>query len=173
MSENLTLYTITDDTVLSATNRALSGEPITRETLVEALDIVLQKSGLPEAASSAGAVMLNLDSQIESLITAENRLQGRRAFLESLRETAESWTLRAMQEQEVRIIEDQSGAFTITRKKNPPKVEILNEKEIPQTFRIIEIVEKIDRRGICATLKKLGGDVPGARLTQTERLEVR
>lgn len=171
--KDLTIYSVINDAIRDLTTAALAGNHVDLEQLTKALDTILYgATGLPAAASAGGALMANLDSQIEMLRSAEQRIQGRRAHLQGVREAAEAWTLRRMQEQGIRLIEDQAGAFTLVRRRNPPKVEILNDGEIPQLYRKIQLVETLDKLAIADALKN-NDEVPGARLVQTERLEIR
>ena len=55
-------------------------------------------------------------------------------------------------------------------RKNPPSVEIYNQDVIPQSFKDIEIVEKIRKLDLRDALKK--GEVPGARLTSGTSLMI-
>lgn len=172
MSNDLTTYPVTETEIAETINVALRGDYLDTNRLITALEtVILGAGGLPAAVTAAAGVALNLDSQIDMLRQAEERIAGRRAALQGIRNTATDWALRVMQDADVKAVH-QTGQPSISRHKNPPKVEILNEAEIPQEFRKLELVEKIDKKGISAALKE-GVDVPGAKLTQTERLEVR
>jgi hypothetical protein len=66
--------------------------------------------------------------------------------------------------------------FLLTVKKNPPAVEVLEETQVPAAFWVTpppKVPEaRIDKKAIAAALKA-GQDVPGARLVQHTRLEVK
>ncbi len=170
--KDLTTFPVQEQGIADLISSALAGDPVGPAALVEALTIVLETQGLPSAVSDGGALILNLEAQINMLTQAEQRIAGRRAYLERLRVAAADWAQKIMQENGVKSIGDRAGAFTLTRRKNPPRVEILNEDEIPQLYRKMELVEKIDKQGIAKALKD-EFIVPGARLVQTERLEVK
>ena len=168
--KDLTVFPVQNQAIAALTTSALAGEHVTTAALVEALTQVLETTGLPIAVAEGGAMILNMEAQLDMLEQAERRLAGRRAYLESLHAAAKGWALKLMQDADVKQVS--GGIIDIARKKNPPKVEILNENEIPQLYRKVELIDKIDRMAIAAALKD-GMIVPGARLTQNERLEVK
>jgi hypothetical protein len=65
--------------------------------------------------------------------------------------------------------------FKLSIKKNPPAVEVLDEKALPLYYWTTPVPKppepRIDKKAIAADIKK-GEDVPGARLVQHTRLEV-
>jgi hypothetical protein len=68
--------------------------------------------------------------------------------------------------------------FRVTLKKNPPAVEVLDEKALPEHFWVTPEPKppeppepRLDKKAIAASIKA-GIDVPGARLTQALRLEI-
>lgn len=65
--------------------------------------------------------------------------------------------------------------FTLALKKNPPAVDVLDEKQIPPEFWTTPAPKppepRIDKTAIKNAIKA-GADVPGARLVQATRLEV-
>jgi hypothetical protein len=65
--------------------------------------------------------------------------------------------------------------FTLTLKKNPPAVEVLEDKQIPAHFWVTPEPKpaepRIDKTAIKAAIKA-GIEVPGARMVQHTRLEV-
>jgi hypothetical protein len=170
--QDLIIFPVQEPGITDIVTSALAGGHVAPAALVEALTILLETRGLPAAVSDGGALILNMEAQIDMLTQAEQRIAGRRAYLEGLRAAAADWAQKVMQENGVKSIGDRAGAFTLTRRKNPPRVEILNEDEIPQLYRKMELVEKIDKQGIAKALKD-EFIVPGARLVQTERLEVK
>lgn len=170
--QDLTVYPITQDEIREAINVALRGDYLDTNRLISTLaDILLGDGGLPVAVIAAGGVALNIDEQIAMLKQAEQRNAGRRAALEGISEAAKGWALRRMQDADIKAVH-QPGQPSISRHKNPPKVEVINEDDIPQLYRKMELVEKIDKRGIADALKE-DFVVPGARLIQTERLEIK
>jgi hypothetical protein len=169
---DLTTYPVSETEIAEAINVALRGDYLDVARLITALEnIQLGDGGLPAAATAAAGVALNLNSQIDMLRQAEERIAGRRVALEGISEAAKEWALRRMQEADMKAVH-QTGQPSVTRHKNPPKVEVINEDDIPQQYRKMELVENIDKKGISTALKE-GVNVPGARLTQTERLEIR
>lgn len=169
---DLTIYPVSETEIAEAINAAFRGDYLDVARLITALEtVLLGAGGLPAAVTASGGLTLNLDSQIDMLKQAEERIAGRRAALQGIRDAATDWALRVMRDADIKAIH-QPGRPSILRHKNPPKVEIINEDDIPQLYRKIELVEKIDKKGIADALKE-GFVVPGAKLVQTERLEVK
>ena len=64
------------------------------------------------------------------------------------------------------------GTFTITVRKNPPKVEVVEFNDIPTRFIKSKTEYSVDRKGILEAIK-LGEEVSGVQLIQTESLSIR
>ena len=64
------------------------------------------------------------------------------------------------------------GTFTITVRKNPPKVEVVEFNDIPTRFIKSKTEYSVDRKGILEAIK-LGEEVDGIKLVQTESLMIR
>jgi hypothetical protein len=64
--------------------------------------------------------------------------------------------------------------FVISLRKNPPRVEIADERVIPDEFRVWPEPPppSIDKKALLDALKR-GQDVPGARIAQDERVEIK
>jgi hypothetical protein len=64
--------------------------------------------------------------------------------------------------------------FVIAVKKNPPAVVLDDEAAVPQAFKVQPEppAPRPDKKAIAAALKA-GEDVPGCRLVQSDRLEIR
>jgi len=65
--------------------------------------------------------------------------------------------------------------FRLTLKKNPPAVEVFDERQVPAAFWVTPAPQppepRIDKAALKAAIKA-GAEVPGARLVQANRLEV-
>lgn len=65
--------------------------------------------------------------------------------------------------------------FDIKLKKNPPAVEVQDERQVPAGYWVTPepkpVEKRIDKKAVAAELKA-GRDVPGCRLVQATRLEV-
>jgi hypothetical protein len=62
--------------------------------------------------------------------------------------------------------------FTVRRQSNPPKVKIVDEKLIPETYKSITTTVNISKRDILDDLKE-GKNIPGVDLERTERLVIK
>lgn len=109
-----------------------------------------------------------LKSQADLLRAKEKRLAERRGHFEKLLHTLTSSLHQQMLDIGVRKVEGLEFSFTI--KKNPPRVEILNEAEIPPEF--ISYSPVVDRAAIKNALEE-GKAVLGVKLVQSTRLDVR
>ena len=149
---------------------ALSGEHVTPEQIIDALNTV--PGGLPAALSVAGSIVLNMEAKAGMLEDAINRLQGRKAILDHSVQVAKRWALQQCQAADLRRITAQDGSCTLAVRRNPPHVEILNVDDLPENFTRTEFVVTPLKTVIKDALKA-GQKVPGARLVQDERLDIR
>ena len=103
----------------------------------------------------------------------ERMTERRNAELKRI-EAIESWLLQNMIACDFRKVE--CPAFTITVQNNPPKVEVLDEKQIPADYwRTPEPKPPVaapDKKTILQALKD-GVDVPGCKIVQISRLVVK
>lgn len=109
-----------------------------------------------------------IDAEIERLSMLRERIAGRESSLRRLLETGM---------QIAGITKITAGTFSLALQKNPPSVEILDEKQLPAKFmRTPEpkpVVPAPDKKLIAAALKA-GEPVPGAKLAPEKlRLVIR
>ena len=121
-----------------------------------------------EKRDKLGNCLSWLEGQAELLRAKEKQLAERRGRFEKLLHARTSSLHQQMLDIGVRKVEGLEFSFTI--KKNPPRVEVLNEAEIPPEF--ISYSPVVDRAAIKNALEE-GKTVPGAKLTQSTRLDVR
>jgi hypothetical protein len=121
-----------------------------------------------EKRDRLGAFLSRLDVEAEMLKKEESRLGIRRRQFERIGECIRDSIHSQMVEWGVVKAEGQKVTFTI--KKNPPAVEITDESAIPSEF--IDYKPSVNKSGVKLALVE-GKEVPGARLTQGTRLEIK
>jgi hypothetical protein len=109
-----------------------------------------------------------LDSEAEAIRNEEKRLAARRAGFEKIADCLRSSIHQQMLDSGVRRIEGKLFSFCV--RKNPPKVHILNEFEVPPDY--ISYSPLVDKTAIKSALED-GKEVPGAELVQSTRLDIR
>ena len=121
-----------------------------------------------EKRDKMGNCLAWLEGQAELLRGKEKQLADRRRRLEKFSEALRSSLHQQMLDWGVKKVEGQEFSFTV--KKNPPKVQILNEDAIPPEFMSYSPV--INKSAIKDALED-GKEVPGAELVQSTRLDIR
>ncbi|MCU1316965.1 MAG: hypothetical protein JWN63_2287 [Candidatus Acidoferrum typicum] len=121
-----------------------------------------------EKRDKLGNCLAWLDGQADLLRSKEKQLAERRHRFEKF-----SWAVRSSLHQQMldwglKKVEGQEFSFTV--KKNPPKVEVVDEALIPPEF--ISYTPAINKAAIKDALEE-GKEVPGAELVQSTRLDVR
>lgn len=121
-----------------------------------------------EKRDKLGNCLAWLDGQADLLRSKEKQLAERRHRFEKF-----SWALRSALHQQmldlgIRKVEGQE--FTFAVRKNPPRVEVVDESLIPPEF--VSYTPMINKAAIKDVLEE-GRVVPGAELVQSSRLDVR
>src|SRR5690554_2013404 len=134
------------------------------EDTLEALNDAIE-----DKAVGYAKVIKNLEGQVLAIKDEEQRLADRRKSLENnikrLKESLED----SMKANGMKRIKTELFSFNI--QKNPPSLEILNEKAIPTDF-LIPQEPKIDKKAILAAIKN-EQDVPDVEVRQGESLRIR
>lgn len=134
---------------------------------LEALDGELQDKAIQVAAFTR-----NLEASADAIREAGKAMLARADRIEKRAESVRAYLLFQMQAAGITKVE--CPWFTLAVRKNPPAVAIDDEAAIPTEF-IVQPpppAPRPDREAIKRALKA-GEDVPGCRLTQSERLEVK
>lgn len=141
-------------------------EEVVQDTL-EAL-----KGEVEVKATNVAAFVRNLEALAEQIRQAEAQMAARRKAIESRAERVRQYLLANMQACGITKIE--CPWFVVAIRKNPPAVEIIDEAQLPERFLVSPPPPppKPDKRAILEALKA-GEEVPGARLTQGVRVEIR
>jgi len=121
-----------------------------------------------EKRDRVGKFLARIAVEEEALRQEERRLAERRMSFQKIRQALTDGLKFQLENWGVLKVEGQQFTFAI--KKNPPRVEITEEAAIPSEF--ITYSPSFDRAAIRDALQR-GEDVPGARLVQDTRLEIK
>jgi hypothetical protein len=120
-----------------------------------------------EKRDNMGAFLARLEGEAELLKKEEKRLADRRRKFERIGEILTEGLHSQLVEWGVKKVEGQKFSFTV--KKNPPRVNIVDETKIPAEF--VSYVPQISKSKIGDALKE-GKQIEGAELIQSTRLEI-
>lgn len=120
---------------------------------------------------NVAAFIKNLQAEAEAIKNAEKNMQERRRVIENKAESLENYLMFNLAQCHINEIKS-SPMFLIKLKDNPPSVIIENENDIPNQYKNIEVIEKIDKMAIKKSLSN-GEPVPGARLEQKKSLSIK
>jgi hypothetical protein len=134
----------------------------------EQLALVEQLQAGVEKRDELGNCVFWVEGQAAFLREKEKQLAERRRHFEKFAEMLRSSLHQAMLDLGVRRVEGNEFVFAI--KKNPPRVEIMNEEKIPPEFFDYRVT--IDKEAIKNTIQD-GKQVPGAELVSGTRLDIR
>lgn len=165
---NLALYQIAE-TYRDAVDK-LSDMDLPAEAVADTLDAI--QGELQVKATNVAAFAQNLEALAESIKFAEERMSHRRKVIENRVASIKSYIKTCMESAGVSKIE--SPEFKLSICKNPPSVEITDEGSVPNEFKKQPPPPPptLDKKAIAEALKN-GIDVPGARLIQGTRLDIK
>jgi ATP-dependent exoDNAse (exonuclease V) beta subunit len=107
---------------------------------------------------------------LEGMKQAAKNIQSRIKTEERRQAWLESQMISAMQTMDSKLIEAPDVAIQV--RQNPESVQIFDEAQIPADFIKAKMETSIDKTAIKAALKS-GKDVPGAKLTRTQKLVIK
>ena len=163
-----TLHDLTSERL--ALQRKLEELDFDQQTITDTLEG--ESTALQEKVESYGYVIKNMESFVESIKAEEDRIAKRRKIYESRVGHIKEWLKTNMIACGITKIE--CPAFTIAVKQNPPSVVIDMESQIPEGYmRLPEPLPWVANKKLIAEAIKAGMDVPGCRLVQTQRVEIK
>lgn len=122
-------------------------------------------------AQNVAYAIRNLEATAEAIKAAEKQMADRRKAIENRAHRVKEYLQTCMEIAGMTKIE--CPHFALSIKNNPASVEVLDEKQIPQDYmREIPAKFEIDKTLIKKAIAD-GFDVPGAKLTQGKRLEIK
>lgn len=152
---NLSLYNITNKFV-ELMDKAQEGELTEEEynQLGEELALQLQQKG-----SNIIGYTKNIEVTIEAMKAEEKRINDNRKSLENKLDKFKQYVKENMEKLGITKMDTELGTLSIA--KNPISVEIENEDEIPNEFKVEVITKKIDKTAIKNHFKQTGEVLPG------------
>ena len=112
----------------------------------------------------------NLEVQAGNIRQAEQAMAERRRALDKRADSLRAYLMRCMQDTGMLRIE--CPQFRLAVRDNPPAVDVFDPEQVPAVFFGMAPPPPIDKAAIKAAIKS-GQDVPGCRLTQGQRLEIK
>jgi hypothetical protein len=149
---------------------AIDPEEATEEAIRETLDMLA--GDIQEKSTNVAAYMRNLEAGADAIDDAAAKMKERAAKLRKRAASIKGYLLHNMQACEISKIE--SPYFTLTVKKNPASVVVFDPNQIPADFMRQKPAPppEPDKAAIKQALQA-GTDVPGCKLEQGVRLEVK
>jgi hypothetical protein len=120
-------------------------------------------------SANVASFFLSLESQAEQIKISEQRMKKRRESLLKNSQRLRDYLL--MQMQSINQKEISTPEYLIRIRNNPPKIDIVSEAILPDEFKEEVSTIRIDKTSIKEAIKA-GNVVPGALLTQNQRLHV-
>lgn len=122
-------------------------------------------------AVNVGMFIRNLEANADQIKAAEKAMADRRKQIEKKADSVKQYLFENMKRVDVTKID--SPYFSLTIKKNPPKLVVDDKDALPKEFMVMPPPPppQIDNAALKAALKN--GDVSGAHLEQGERLEIK
>jgi hypothetical protein len=168
MKNELTLFQLAQE--YRAITEVLMDSGCDPQTLADTLEG--ESWELTLKAQNYGMVIRNLEASAAAIKEAEAQMAARRKAIESRCTMLLDRLKQGMELAGVSRLD--SPYFAISIQKNPPAVEILDERQIPQAYmRQPDTPPPApDKNAIAAAIKK-GKEVPGAKLTQGTKLVIK
>lgn len=140
----------------------------------EANDTIESVVGIFELkAENVAAYILNVEAQESMLADHIKHLQAKQSSIKAKRDKLKQYLAGSMKASGVMKISATDGSFCASSRKNPPKVEIYDEAQIPQEFmREIPARLEVDKTAIKDAIKS-GIEVAGANLVQGESFQIK
>lgn len=136
---------------------ALASDDVDEQTLLDTLEGAVD---LPEALCAVGEEIGELEIQEAGLTAKITELQDRKSRVVASIGNLRGVILMAMDKAELETV--RGPLFTITARRTPPKVEVVNEADLPARF-WKQADPKIDKTALNEAVK--GGEaVPGTRM---------
>lgn len=146
----------------------LDNPDIPEEMLVEALDEI--KEEFTAKADNVVRFIKSIEGDCETLKKEEKRLSEKRKALEN-----KANRMKQYLEDNMRLTGNtkfKTAFYSYNIQANPPSVDISNEDLIPDTYKTVETITKIDKKQLLADIKS-GLEIEGASLKQGSSLRVR
>lgn len=164
----MTLFELAGDYRIAA--EKLSNLDLDEQTIADTLESL--SGDLEAKATATAAVVRNLSSFAAQIKEAEDSMAERRKAVEKRAAALHNYLLENMRH--TGILKIESPQFALTIKNNPPAIIIDEPGLIPAAYMTTPVAPPPapDKAAIKAAIKA-GAEVPGARMAQSVRLEIK
>lgn len=165
---NLTLYAIADNFL--ADIRKMEEADLDDQTFADTLEAI--SGDLEEKAKAVAMFARNLEASAEAIKQAEKQMADRRKALENKADKVRQYLLDNMLKTGISKID--CPYFSLSVRKNPPAVEIIQQDMIPMEYFDIPPMPapQLNKNRLKDDLKN-GVIVEGAKLTQSHSLQIK
>lgn len=165
---NLTLYAIADNFL--ADIRKMEEADLDDQTFADTLEAI--SGDLEEKAKAVAMFARNLEASAEAIKQAEKQMSDRRKALENKADKVRQYLLENMLKTGISKID--CPYFSLSVRKNPPAVEIIQQDMIPMEYFDIPPMPapQLNKNRLKDDLKN-GVIVDGAKLTQGHSLQIK
>lgn len=142
------------------------------EVDLEALEKALKdiEDNIEIKAENTAKLIKGIDADVEVIKAEEKRLADRRKVLENKKEGIKTYLENHLRIMEIDKVK--TPLFTVALQKNPPSVNILDEKLIPKDYIKTVTTTSISKKDLLEDLKQ-GLIIDGVELKQTKSLRIR
>lgn len=162
------LYVLAHDYRILA--ERLGDMDIDEQTMLDTLEG--EAGELETKAISVAAVARNMEATAASIKEAEGQMAARRKALEARAGRLRAYLMENMRHAGIRRVE--CPQFALAIRDNPPAVDVFDAEQIPSEYmRQPEPPPPAPDKTAIKEALKLGRDVPGARLVQGQRLDIK
>lgn len=144
-----------------------TAEEMESEALVDTLASL--QDAIEDKAENIAKLIKNLEADAKIIKEEEQRLAERRRAIEAKVDKLKMYLQEQLETAGLQKVK--RPTITVAIQANPPSVDVIDEKAIPNDF-LIPQAPKVDKRSILERLKK-GESVPGVTLKQTKGVRIR
>lgn len=155
METGLTLYQISD-----AIRELDNTDDMTQEEIDKAMAI-LQEELMKKSSNIIGYIK-NMELTVDAMKSEETRIATNRKALENRISRIKEMAKNVMEVNNIKKLETELGTMTVA--KNPMSVEIIDETRVPDEFKRIEVVTKVDKTKIKEHYKDTGELIEGVNI---------
>lgn len=155
MSRELSLYEITGAFPKLMAQEEMSEED--KNKVEEELTTLLQKK-----SNAVIAYSKNIELTIKAMKEEESRISTNRKVLENRLEQFKKYVKECMEGNGINKIETDLGTLSIAR--SPISVEIVNEENVPDEYKEVIFITKVDKKKIADAFKSTGEVIEGVEI---------
>ena len=166
MSTNIKLYEISDQYLQLA--HQLADLDLDAQTVADTIEASGLTDDFAVKAQNIEMVCRNLTKDIPAIDTEIKRLTALKKHRERVADGLHEYLLFNMQQTGIQKIE--APLFSISIRTNPPSVDVFDESQVPNEYMVPKytISKTLIKEALSA-----GKEIPGARMTQTQRVAIK